>query len=78
MAFEITEYDERLLKFGQLFRDRFMNIKVSLSLEKALDLSWKTLAECFHENELLIKQELIAKYFNVQVPGEKDDASQIE
>lgn len=78
MAFEITEYDERLLKFGRLFRERFMDIKVSLPLEKALDLSWKTLGECFQENELLIKQELIAKYFKVQVPGEGNDASQTE
>ncbi|RAP38692.1 V-type ATP synthase subunit B [Legionella quinlivanii] len=78
MAFEITEYDERLLKFGRLFRERFMDIKVSLPLEKALDLSWKTLGECFHGNELLIKQELIAKYFKVQVPGEGNDASQTE
>lgn len=65
MAFEISEFDERLLKFGRLFRERFMDIKVSLPLEKALDLCWKTLGECFNENELLIKQELVAKYFNV-------------
>lgn len=65
MAFEISEFDQRLLKFGRLFRERFMDIKVSLSLEKALDLCWSTLGECFHENELLIKQELVAKYFKI-------------
>lgn len=67
MAFEISEFDERLLKFGCIFRERFMDIKVSIPLETALDLCWKTLAECFHENELLMKQELIAKYFNTNL-----------
>ncbi|MDR3502594.1 MAG: V-type ATP synthase subunit B [Legionella sp.] len=77
MAFEISEFDERLLKFGRLFRERFMDIKVSISLEKALDLCWQTLAECFHENELLIKQELVDKYFNIQATQEnKHDSTQ--
>ncbi|KTC84451.1 V-type ATP synthase subunit B [Legionella brunensis] len=79
MAFEISELDERLLKFGHLFRERFMNIQVSLPLEKALDLCWQTLKECFRENELLIKDELISKYFNSQGRGEETyDPSQIE
>lgn len=63
MAFEISEFDNRLLKFGTLFRERFMNINISLPLEKALDLAWQTMSECFNENELLIKQDLINKYF---------------
>lgn len=66
MAFEISEFDERLLKFGSLFRERFMDIKVAIPLEVALDLCWQTLAECFHENELLMKQELVAKYFKAK------------
>jgi len=65
MAFELSAYDEKLLRFGQLFRERFMDINVSLALEDALDLCWKTLAECFDESELLMKQSLIDKYFPV-------------
>jgi V/A-type H+-transporting ATPase subunit B len=40
-----------------------MRIEVSLPLEEALDLSWKTLAECFEPEELLMKQELIDRYY---------------
>ncbi|TVQ68751.1 MAG: V-type ATP synthase subunit B [Oceanospirillales bacterium] len=65
MSFELTEYDHRLLRFGDLFRKRFMDIKVTLPLEKALDLCWKTLAECFEAEELLMKQDLVDKYFPV-------------
>jgi V/A-type H+-transporting ATPase subunit B len=63
MAFELSAYDEKLLKFSRLFRDRFMDIRVSLPVVEALDLCWKTLAECFEPQELLMKQNLIDKYF---------------
>ncbi len=76
MAFEISEFDNRLLKFGQLFRERFMGINVSIPLDQALDLCWQTMGECFNENELLIKQELISKYFKSNVSSAEE--TQIE
>lgn len=63
MAFDLSDYDHQLLKFGALFRSRFMDINVSIPLEEALDLGWKTLAECFAPEQLLMKQALIDKYF---------------
>ena len=63
MAFELSAFDHKLLKFGTLFRDRFMKIEVSLPLEEALDLCWQTLAECFDAHELLMKDSLVEKYF---------------
>jgi V/A-type H+-transporting ATPase subunit B len=63
MAFELSAHDHRLLRFGRLFRERFMDINVSVPLEKALDLCWHTLAECFSAQELLMRQSLVDKYF---------------
>ncbi|WP_305907986.1 V-type ATP synthase subunit B [Methylomarinum sp. Ch1-1] len=63
MAFDLSEHDHNLLRFGRLFRERFMDINVSISLEDALDLCWQTLAECFDDSELLMKQSLIDKYY---------------
>ncbi|MEM7614064.1 MAG: V-type ATP synthase subunit B [Pseudomonadota bacterium] len=63
MAFELSEYDTQVLKFGDLFRARFMDINVSLPLEEALDLCWTTLGECFAPEQLLMKQNLIDTYF---------------
>jgi V/A-type H+/Na+-transporting ATPase subunit B len=63
MAFELSFFDEKLIQFGKLFRSRFMDINVSIALEDALDLSWQTLAECFSEDQLLMKQSLIDTYF---------------
>lgn len=63
MAFELSARDQKLLKYGELFRDRFMKVDVSLGLNDALDLCWKTLAECFERDELLMKESIVAKYF---------------
>ena len=63
MSFELTDFDFKLLRFGKLFYDRFMRIEVSMPLEAALDLAWQTLAECFEPEELLMKQELIDRYY---------------
>jgi V/A-type H+-transporting ATPase subunit B len=63
MAFELSPFDEKLLKFARLFRDRFMDIKVSMPVIEALDRCWETLAECFESQELLMKQALVDKYF---------------
>ena len=63
MAFELSDYDLKVLKFGALFRKRFMDINVSMPLEDALDLCWATLAECFEPEQLLMKQNLINTYF---------------
>jgi V/A-type H+-transporting ATPase subunit B len=63
MAFDLSTLDHKLLKFGELFRNRFMDIRVSMPLVEALDLGWQTLAECFEADELLMKQALVDKYF---------------
>ncbi len=63
MAFDLSPFDHKLLRFGRLFRERFADINVSMPLEAALDLCWQTLAECFEEDELIMKQELIDTYY---------------
>ena len=76
MAFELSDFDRQLLKFGALFRERFMTIEVALPLEEALDLGWRTLAECFRPEQLLMKQELIDKYYPRERPEGPDPASE--
>ena len=63
MAFELSDYDQQLITFGKLFRQHFMALDVSLELEAALDLAWQIMACCFHADQLLMKQQLIDKYF---------------
>ncbi len=38
MAFDLSEHDRKLIRFAELFTERFMSLDVSLPLEAALDL----------------------------------------
>lgn len=59
MGFLMTEWDEKLLRYGRLFEDGLMDLRVNISLEEALDLGWKILAECFEPNETGLKTNLM-------------------
>jgi V/A-type H+-transporting ATPase subunit B len=63
MGFKISRWDEKLLRFSELFEGRMMNLEVDYPLEEALDLGWQTLAECFDSNEVGIKDSVIQKYW---------------
>ena len=59
MGFLMSEWDEKLLKYGKLFEEKLMDLRVNISLEEALDLGWKILAECFEPNETGLKSNLL-------------------
>jgi V/A-type H+-transporting ATPase subunit B len=63
MGFDKTHDDERFLKYSDMFYQRFMDLKVDIGLEEALDLGWRTLAECFTRDQVGIKQEIMDKYW---------------
>ncbi|MBP3927521.1 MAG: V-type ATP synthase subunit B [Clostridium sp.] len=59
MGFLMTEWDEKLLKYGELFETKLMDLSVNIPLEDALDLGWEILAECFEPNETGLKTSLL-------------------
>ena len=59
MGFLMTEWDEKLLRYGKLFEEKLMDLRVNISLEEALDLGWKILAACFEPNETGLKTNLL-------------------
>ncbi len=59
MGFSMTEWDEKLLKYGEMFETKLMDLGVNISLENALDLGWQILADCFEPNETGLKTSLI-------------------
>lgn len=63
MGFKLSAWDNKLLGYCKLFEERMMNLKVNITLEEALDLGWKTLAECFESHEVGIKQTIIDQYW---------------
>lgn len=63
MGFAMSPWDEKLLKYGELFETQLMDLSVNLSLEDALDLGWKILAACFEKDETGIKSELTDEFW---------------
>ncbi len=63
MGFRMSEWDKKLLKYGKLFEDNMMDLKVNIPLEKALDNGWKIMADCFSPEESNFRTELIEKFW---------------
>ena len=59
MGFLMSEWDEKLLRYGKRFEEELMVLRVNIPLEDALDLGWKILADCFEPNETGLKSNLI-------------------
>ena len=65
MGFAMSRWDEKLLKYGELFENKLMDLSVNLSLEGALDLGWEILADCFEKDETGIKSDLTDEFWPV-------------
>ena len=63
MGFSMSRWDEKLLKYGELFESKLMSLSVNLPLEDALDLGWKILADCFEKDETGIKSDLTDEFW---------------
>lgn len=63
MGFMMSEWDNKLLKYGIMFEEQMMDLSVNQPLENALDTGWKILWECFDPAETGIKSDLISEYW---------------
>ncbi len=66
MGFSMSRWDEKLLKYGNLFENKLMDLSVNLPLEGALDLGWEILSECFEKDETGIKSDLTDEFWPVK------------
>ncbi len=63
MGFRMSSWDQKLLKYGGLFRNQMMDLSVNIPLEEALDRGWQILAECFTSEETRLRTELIQEFW---------------
>ncbi len=63
MGFRMSAWDHKLLKYGGRFEHEMMDLSVNIPLEKALDLGWEILADCFDPEETGIPTKLITKFW---------------
>ena len=66
MGFSMNRWDEKLLKYGQPFENKLMDLSVNLTLEESLDLGWQILADCFQKDETGIKSDLTDEFWPVK------------
>ncbi len=63
MGFRMSEWDHKLLKYGDRFEKELMDLNVNIPLEAALDLGWKILADCFEPAETGIPSDLVKEFW---------------
>lgn len=63
MGFRMSNWDNKLLKFGERFEKEMMDLSVNIPLEKALDLGWEILADCFTPEETGIPSKMVNEYW---------------
>ena len=63
MGFKMSEWDQKLLKYGRDFERGMMDLSVNIPLEQALDLGWKILADNFEKGEVGIPSKLTDKFW---------------
>ena len=63
MGFRMSDWDSKLLNYGERFESEMMDISINLPLEGALDAGWKILADCFDPAETGISSKLTDKFW---------------
>ncbi len=63
MGFRMSDWDNKLLKYGERFENEMMDLSVNIPLEGALDLGWEILADCFDAIETGINSDILDKFW---------------
>ena len=63
MGFKMSDWDQKLLKYGADFEREMMDLSVNIPLEQALDLGWRILADNFARDEVGIPSKLSDRFW---------------
>lgn len=63
MGFRMSNWDKKLLIYGELFESQMMDLSVNIPLEKALDNGWKILSQCFEPEETSFRTDLVREFW---------------
>ncbi|MBP7056656.1 MAG: V-type ATP synthase subunit B, partial [Candidatus Omnitrophica bacterium] len=73
MGFQMSAWDNKLLQYGRLFEKHMMSLETNIPLEKALDLGWSIMADCFTSEEIAIKRSLVERFWPANKKGRPDN-----
>jgi len=63
MGFQMSEWDRKLLRYGERFEHELMDLSVNIPLEEALDRGWAILAACFEREEVGLRSALVGRFW---------------
>jgi len=63
MGFRMSEWDTKLLRYGDIFEVEMMDLSINVGLEDALNNGWKILAQCFSREETSLRTDLLDEYW---------------
>ncbi|HLW06143.1 MAG TPA: V-type ATP synthase subunit B [Marinilabiliaceae bacterium] len=62
-GFDLTDYDERTLKFAHDYSEHLLAIDVNVDIDTMLNILWELLSKYFTVSEVAIRQEFVDKYW---------------
>jgi V/A-type H+-transporting ATPase subunit B len=62
-GFDLTDYDERAIKFSFDYSKELLAIDINIEVDKMLDTAWELFAKYFTKTEVAIKKNLMDKYW---------------
>ncbi|MCQ2159764.1 MAG: V-type ATP synthase subunit B [Bacteroidales bacterium] len=62
-GFDLSDYDERCLKFAKDYATELLSIDVNIKIDEMLDTAWKLFSRYFSPAETGIKQVFVDKYW---------------
>lgn len=62
-GFDLTDYDERTLKFADDYSRELLAIDVNVDTEEMLNIAWKLFGKYFKPSEVNIKQQFVDQYW---------------
>ena len=74
MGFEMSLWDNNLLKYGELFEQEIMDLDVNIPLFDALDRCWRILSECFKPEQIGIRKSIIEAHWPKKIESELEQA----
>jgi V/A-type H+-transporting ATPase subunit B len=61
-GFDLTDYDERSLKFAKEYSNQLLAVDINIEIEEMINTGWKLFNKYFSKAEIGIKAELYEKY----------------
>ena len=62
-GFDLSDYDERTLKFAKDYSEKLLAIDINVDITSMLDTGWELFSKYFSIEEVGIKEDLVAKYW---------------